>query len=145
MPPFPESPDRDELQVLGDYIYAYQRHLLTPLELQVDGVYRLLFKSISSDNEQILRRGLKPLEPPFEDPVTAQALEHLVGTHEPDWGDVDMNLAWQRWCRTIRDAAVRISRDESSGLKVARCPSCDRVLNTPRARQCFVCGEDWHG
>jgi len=27
---------------------------------------------------------------------------------------------------------------------VSRCPSCSKVLRTPRAKQCMWCGFDWH-
>jgi hypothetical protein len=29
-------------------------------------------------------------------------------------------------------------------LVVNRCPKCNRVVRTPRARQCLWCGNDWH-
>jgi hypothetical protein len=32
----------------------------------------------------------------------------------------------------------------SGALKVNRCPRCHTVARTPKARQCFRCGNDWH-
>jgi hypothetical protein len=32
----------------------------------------------------------------------------------------------------------------TSKLLVNRCPKCNRVVRTPRARQCLWCGNDWH-
>jgi len=29
-------------------------------------------------------------------------------------------------------------------LCVKRCPRCHRVVRTPEARQCLLCGHDWH-
>jgi hypothetical protein len=34
---------------------------------------------------------------------------------------------------------------QSRRLTINRCPKCNRVVRTPRARQCLWCGHDWHG
>jgi len=33
----------------------------------------------------------------------------------------------------------------SDCIDVLRCPECDRIVATARARQCLWCGHDWHG
>jgi hypothetical protein len=39
----------------------------------------------------------------------------------------------------------RIQSDVKSGkLAINRCPSCAKVAQTPKAKQCFWCGCDWH-
>jgi hypothetical protein len=32
----------------------------------------------------------------------------------------------------------------SNELRPNRCPSCRRIVRTPKARQCLWCGHDWH-
>ena len=38
----------------------------------------------------------------------------------------------------------RLIRDYPMEAAFNRCPSCDRIVRTPKARQCFWCGHDWH-
>jgi hypothetical protein len=48
--------------------------------------------------------------------------------------------------RAFQDrVANRIKEDVASGrLTVNRCPTCNRIVKTPLARQCLWCGHDWH-
>ena len=41
-------------------------------------------------------------------------------------------------------AALRMIEDPADPIRVGRCPKCDGVLRTPRARQCLHCNYDWH-
>lgn len=41
----------------------------------------------------------------------------------------------------VRD---RILDDHADEVFVNRCPECDHVVRTPRARLCLWCGHDWH-
>jgi hypothetical protein len=41
---------------------------------------------------------------------------------------------WQKVLAGFRTGALRVNR----------CPHCQRVVRTPRARQCLWCGSDWH-
>ncbi len=41
-------------------------------------------------------------------------------------------------------AAERVLAERRDEIDVNRCPECDRVVATPRARQCLWCGFDWH-
>lgn len=40
--------------------------------------------------------------------------------------------------------AQRILREHGDEVFVNRCGRCDRIVRTPKARQCFWCGFDWH-
>lgn len=39
---------------------------------------------------------------------------------------------------------LRMEREKVVGLYVNRCSRCERIVATPRARQCLWCGNDWH-
>jgi hypothetical protein len=43
-----------------------------------------------------------------------------------------------------RRVCSRVLAEAGSKVLVNRCPRCNRVVRTPRARQCFWCGFDWH-
>lgn len=42
-------------------------------------------------------------------------------------------------------AARHVLSAHGSEIFINRCPACRRVVRTPKARQCFWCGHDWHG
>jgi hypothetical protein len=65
------------------------------------------------------------------------------------WGrtdDTEVNAALaggsEGFRRLVRSRVLAEAGDE---VIVNRCPRCSRVVRTPRARQCFWCGFDWHG
>jgi hypothetical protein len=41
-------------------------------------------------------------------------------------------------------ARDRLLTDHRSEIVMNRCPRCNRLCRTPKARQCFLCGHDWH-
>ncbi|MEO6811819.1 MAG: hypothetical protein ABI353_22145 [Isosphaeraceae bacterium] len=43
-----------------------------------------------------------------------------------------------------RQVCLRILRDHGREIVVNRCPKCQCVARTPKAKQCFWCGHDWH-
>jgi hypothetical protein len=43
-----------------------------------------------------------------------------------------------------RRVCSRVLSEAGDEIIVNRCPRCNRVVRTPRARQCFWCGFDWH-
>jgi hypothetical protein len=44
-----------------------------------------------------------------------------------------------------RRVCERILSDPASTSQLNRCPSCRKIVRTPKAQQCFWCGHDWHG
>ena len=38
----------------------------------------------------------------------------------------------------------RLLQEHTHEIFINRCPKCDRVVRTPRAKQCLWCGHDWH-
>ena len=45
--------------------------------------------------------------------------------------------------RTIRETSDEILRREGNKIFVNRCPSCARLVRTPRAKLCLWCGHNW--
>jgi hypothetical protein len=43
-----------------------------------------------------------------------------------------------------RRAAQRVLRERGDQVFLNRCPQCDRLVRTPKAKQCLWCGHDWH-
>jgi hypothetical protein len=46
--------------------------------------------------------------------------------------------------RFRRRVSARVLSEAGAEVFVNRCPRCARVVRTPKARQCFRCGFDWH-
>jgi hypothetical protein len=38
----------------------------------------------------------------------------------------------------------RVMRECGDRIFINRCPVCERILRTPRAKQCLWCGHSWH-
>jgi hypothetical protein len=64
-----------------------------------------------------------------------------------DWGAEDamvramLDQGSDKFMDAVRD---RILRDHAEDIVVNRCPKCDALTRTPKARQCLSCGHDWH-
>jgi hypothetical protein len=60
-------------------------------------------------------------------------------------GAPEVDLAIARGPESFRiEVAVRLLADPTALASVRRCPRCNRVARTPKAKQCFWCGHDWH-
>jgi hypothetical protein len=70
---------------------------------------------------------------------------HLLAIRWGHTDDPEINAALadgpERYRRRV---CSRILAEAGDEVLVNRCPECNRVLRTPRARQCFWCGHDWH-
>ena len=138
---FDESPDRDELQVLADYIFKYQRGLLDPAELTGDYLAILRMKST---NAMLMEHRLCREQDRIGPDTWKIGMTNLTDSPDTDLATLDLDTARQLWIALRRRAAQRILDTDRENLEVARCPKCERVLNTPKAQQCFVCDHDWH-
>lgn len=64
-----------------------------------------------------------------------------------DWGGEDalvramLDQGSDNFMKAVRD---RIMREHSGEIVINRCPKCQTLTRTPKARQCLACGEDWH-
>lgn len=114
----------DEEQVLTKYIWDNYYQLLTDLEKLGAKAVALREKETASSEHmaRVLRERWGVSE---QAPSVVEALKD-----GPD-----------AFRRQVRD---RILNEESSTVIVNRCPKCNRIVRTPKARQCLWCGHDWH-
>jgi hypothetical protein len=84
-------------------------------------------------------------------------LAKALGLPESPWGQ-QVLAEWQRCtAQGLREALAEgfpglrerlwqkvLGGFRTGNLLVNRCPKCNRVVRTPRARQCLWCGNDWH-
>lgn len=117
-------PDKyDEEAELTLYIWDHFRNLMTSIE-------KLTNKAISVDQKSQhaspeLARKMRERWGSLEDPDIAEALKDGV----------------EAFRRSVKDRVIQDSGDE---VFINRCPECQRILTTPKARQCLWCGYDWH-
>ncbi len=115
--------DYDEDAELIEYIWHNYLHLLTDLEL-------LANRSIYAEKKAQQTSGV----------IAKLLLEK--------WGNLDNPLV----IVALKDGpdefrrrvCERILTNSANKIYINRCPNCERVANTPKARQCFWCSHDWH-
>lgn len=112
----------DEPSVLTEYVWSQCYTHMTDLERAGVKAVHTRFKAAATDNEQ-LRRLILEKWGGDNDPAVVAALTQ---------GEDAFRVA-------VRD---RVLRDHPEA--VVRCPRCNGVLRTPRARQCRWCFHAWH-
>jgi hypothetical protein len=112
----------DEPSVLTDYVWSQCYECMTDFERAGVKAVHARFKAAATDSER-LRRVILEKWGGENDPAVIAALAQ---------GEDTFRVA-------VRDRVLR----DHPGI-VARCPKCDRVLRTPRARQCRWCLHAWH-
>ncbi|MGE0144388.1 MAG: hypothetical protein AB7I19_11415 [Planctomycetota bacterium] len=100
------------------------------------------YVALLSDLERIVGRAVRAEQ------KAAAASGALAAELRRRWGyasdpRVQQALA-EGWPVFRTRARQRVPREHASSVFINRCPRCDRVARTPRARQCLWCGEDWH-
>jgi len=55
-----------------------------------------------------------------------------------------LKLLDEGYVQFILNCAVRVLRDNPGGVFLNLCPKCGGLPRTPLAKQCRVCGHDWH-
>jgi hypothetical protein len=116
-------PPYEEDRAVIDYVFRYHGNLMTELEHKIDATFQLVQKASHLAPDSPLRRKLEEFWSPTENPDIAQGMAKGVDAFR-------------------RDTAQRILCEHA--VPVLRCSECQRVLRTPRARQCFYCGLSWH-
>jgi hypothetical protein len=97
---------------------------MTPNELKV-GHAAFVSEKASVVKSDRLAKTLTKRSGRDDDPVIAAELRDGIETFR----------------RKVRD---RVLRDNPDKIFINRCPKCKCVVRTPKARQCFWCGHDWH-
>jgi hypothetical protein len=114
----------EELDVETWQIVQAYRHLMTAAERRAERAFVFQAKMESAGGPAAVQRYYDWMQETLDDPNV--------------W-----RLFKKGRVRLLKDAAERIldeHRDE-----IMRCDKCGGVLRTPKARQCFNCGYDWHG
>lgn len=96
---------------------------------------------LMTDKEKLARRALIAEEKAKKAPAP------MAGMLRRSWGTDDpaaialLEPGPDQFLIAVRD---RILRDHADQVTLNRCPQCQAITRTPKARQCFVCGHDWH-
>ena len=113
----------DEADVLREYILHNYGYLMTDIE-------RLARRAIAVDVK------------------SAGRPDRLTKMVEAKWGrrdNPDVQAALSGGVTDFERAVVaRILSEHESDVFINRCPECDRILRTPRAKMCVWCGNSWH-
>lgn len=116
--------DYDEQDMIAYTIMRHQGELMTPFERSVYSAFLARWKAEGYQNP---------------------GLERLVRETTGDWGDprIDevLDLGFEVFSRNVAD---RVLREQRAQLILNRCPKCNRIVRTPKAKQCMWCYHDWH-
>lgn len=73
------------------------------------------------------------------------ALRAKIGERWAHLDDPLINNALRDGHAAFRNnVAKRVLAEQGSRVFINRCPECNRIVRTPKAKQCFWCGFDWH-
>jgi len=114
----------DELGMVAHTVIRYHAHLLTEFERKAIGAFDARWRIALARDPEVMHHQLR-----------------LAGAFDtPGLGAV-MSQGYEVFCR---DIAARVLLEHAAELVLNRCPRCDRIVRTPRARQCLWCFHDWH-
>jgi hypothetical protein len=114
----------DEPQVLAAYLWRNYATLFEPSD-------RIVMKALIGEAKASL----------VDSPTYAERLRELFGTIRT--AAVAAQLA-DGESEFQRRACAKLLASHAKEVIVNCCPSCSRIVRTPRARQCLWCGHDWH-
>lgn len=109
--------DYDEDAVLTDYVWFNYGHLMSRAEV-------FGHKASASGNSR--------LDMVYEQQFGRENWAQMVDAY---------SQGPEAFRRRVRD---RLLQGYASSIEITRCPSCQRIVKTPAARQCVWCGFDWH-
>jgi hypothetical protein len=115
--------DYDDEIELARYVREYYSQLLTGFEGRVD--WATVALEARASGKETAARLIEKKHALMDDAAVREALA----------GGIDAFRL--RVCK-------RILAEHCNEVVVNRCPQCKRVARTPKARQCFRCGHDWH-
>jgi hypothetical protein len=113
----------DEETELTHYIWNHFAHLMTDFEQRVGRAATAREKAAASQGE---------------------AMKRMLSTRWGLLGDPDIDSALSAGPEAFRRSVCCRILSERGDEIINRCPRCHRVVRTPKARQCFWCGHDWH-
>lgn len=114
----------DELGMVAHTVLRYHPHLLSEFERKAIAAFDARWRIALADDPEMMLHQLK-----------------AAGVFDaPGLGAV-MSRSYETFCR---DIAARVLLEHATELILNRCPRCDRIVRTPKARQCLWCFHDWH-
>jgi len=114
----------DELGMVAYTVLRYHAHLLTDFERKAIVAFDARWRIALAHDPEVMHHQLR-----------------VAGVFDaPGLGAV-MSRGYETFCR---DIASRMLSERPDDLVLNRCPQCDRIVRTPRARQCLWCFHDWH-
>lgn len=120
-------PQELQLDALTHYIYDHFSSLLTPEE-------RAAWRFRTAHVKQWSYK-----------PDGTQTLEFFrVPEVQTTYPDLMRRIAEQGVATVMRAAADRVLRDNPGKKILHTCAKCGELCRTPKARQCWACGFDWH-
>lgn len=114
----------DEDEWLTRYILKFYSHLMTAAEVSAMRVLRMRAKAEPCEEEAMERMDELKISEALGDPKVRRLLRN---------GSVAFR-------RAVRD---RLLSKHPWRIKLNRCPSCDRIPRTPKAKQCPWCLKQW--
>jgi hypothetical protein len=114
----------DELGMVAHTVLRYHTHLLTEFERKAIVAFDARWRIALARDPEVMQHQLR-----------------VAGVFDtPGLGAV-MSRGYEAFCR---DIAARVLFEHAGELVLNRCPQCERIVRTPRARQCLWCFHDWH-
>ncbi len=110
----------DEETELTRYVYEQFRHLRNEQEVILAEVFAVQCKNRKAQTRTFEQLGISP-----DDPIVRSTLRDGM----------------DKFREKVRK---RILKEHASELFVNRCPTCSKIVATPKASQCLWCGFDWH-
>jgi hypothetical protein len=114
----------DEEAELTSYVWSHFEQLMTDFERRVGRAATAREKAGGSQGE---------------------AMRRMLSERWGLIGDPDVDEALADGSEAFRRSVCRRVLAERGDSIVNRCPRCRRVVRTPKAQQCFWCGNHWHG
>ncbi|NBD13756.1 hypothetical protein [Corallococcus silvisoli] len=119
----PRRPYEEDAE-LTRYVLRYYQHLATDVE-------RKAYRASSIPHWDVV---------PAEGPLAHPLVRKWYGLDDPAVLAA-LEEGREALLRRMRD---RVLKEHADVVFIHRCPRCERIVETPRSRQCLWCGHDWH-
>jgi ssDNA-binding Zn-finger/Zn-ribbon topoisomerase 1 len=117
----------DEREALTAYVLEWYGHLMT--ESECEGMRAIHFEEkarVLGERDEDVAASYRRLGRRFAETRAARKA---------------LRMGADEFRRRVCDRILAVHRRE---VMINRCPRCRRIVRTPRAEQCFWCGNDWH-
>lgn len=114
---------------LAHYIISYYQQLMTPSERCAYSHLGATMKATSGRSDKLAQ------EEAQHDSYWSRYLSH---------DSEILQLANDGWESFCQKTAERILAEHKEDVFLNCCPHCGQLARTPTARQCRICGFDWH-